>query len=113
MLQLFVGRSGVVLLLLLAIFGSQCQEMTCIRDQPKYITHYFSCIEPCGKEIKVVTHIAGRTTHVRLPANFAGTCVRKRGIDAKRNVALRLRGYDSRITNELYSVIQHNFITIV
>ena len=50
-LQLSVGRSGVVLLLLVAIICCQFPDTTCSRP-PKYIVFYIGCIQPCAKKLK-------------------------------------------------------------
>ncbi|KAI0224945.1 hypothetical protein LSAT2_024077 [Lamellibrachia satsuma] len=44
-----VGRSGVVLLLLLATFCCQYPDTTCSQI-PKFVLHFMLCIEPCAKE---------------------------------------------------------------
>ncbi|KAI0224068.1 hypothetical protein LSAT2_024903 [Lamellibrachia satsuma] len=44
-----VGRSGVVLLLLLAIFCCQIPDTTCSQP-PKFLLFYIWCIEPCANE---------------------------------------------------------------
>ncbi|KAI0222249.1 hypothetical protein LSAT2_026505 [Lamellibrachia satsuma] len=46
-----VGRSGVVLLLLLAIFCFQFPETTC-SGPPKHLAYYISCIEPCNDKLQ-------------------------------------------------------------
>ncbi|KAI0228111.1 hypothetical protein LSAT2_021400 [Lamellibrachia satsuma] len=43
---------SVGLLLLLAICCCQVSETICIRDQPKYIKYFLSCVGPCRKEFK-------------------------------------------------------------
>ena len=50
-LQLSVGRSGVVLLLVLAIFCCQFPDTTCSRS-PKHMLFYIWCIDPCAKKLK-------------------------------------------------------------
>ena len=50
-LQLSVGRSGVVLLLLLAIFFCQFPDTTCYRP-PKHMLFYIWCIDPCANKLK-------------------------------------------------------------
>ncbi|KAI0228113.1 hypothetical protein LSAT2_021402 [Lamellibrachia satsuma] len=51
-IKLSVGRSGVVLLLLLAIFCCQCPETTCTWVPSKYLVYYFMCLEPCTKDLR-------------------------------------------------------------
>ncbi|KAI0228112.1 hypothetical protein LSAT2_021401 [Lamellibrachia satsuma] len=48
---LSIGRPGVVLLLLLAVFCSHFPGTTGIGDNPTYIMYYFTCIEPCRIEL--------------------------------------------------------------
>ena len=50
-LQVSVGKSCVVLLMLVAIFCSQFPVTTCSRP-PKHLLYYVSCMEPCSKELK-------------------------------------------------------------
>ena len=51
-LQLPVGRPGVVLLLLVVICCCQFPETRCSSWPPKYVTYFLSCLKPCSKELK-------------------------------------------------------------